>query len=225
MKRSNLKTAILSAAILSAVSVSGVSSAHDVQGSLANIIPSIDVYHTSCFTWSAAGAAPNGASTLATQRFVARVGKKCTTNNAACNAQGGTVRVSIGAISPIAASTTGANASTTTAINGGAFHGEVGTGAWTATPSAWARVANNGAVDKNGLYVVAISHADTIAHNYLAQFHCEKETVGSAVPASDTNNAIHTGTGVTLTGGQIASPFTGAPAGAVPLELSNDINQ
>lgn len=220
MKQLHVKRTIMSAALIAAAGFSGIASAHDVQGALANIIPSVDVYHTSCFTYSAADAAALGESANAPKRFVGRVAKKCATNNAACGAQGGTVRISIGAVNPIAASTAGAYSSTSTATSPGTFKGEPATGAWTAPASAWAQVANNGpATDKSGLYVVAISHADTLAHNYMAQIHCEDVAVGAAPTPSATNGVIHTGTGITATGGQVPA------AGTADADYANDINQ
>lgn len=227
MSKNSVKKATITAALICAAIAPGISSAHDTTGVLGAAISNIDVYHTSCFTWTAAGAAAFGGSALPAKRFAARVAKQCATNNAACGGQAGTLRVSIGGkdSTPNDSATLIGASATTTATGGGAIHGEAGT-TWTATPSAWAQTANNGpATDKSGDYLVAVSHESAVAHKYWVQFHCEDVAVGALPVPSDLNNNRHTGTGVTATGATIVGPYDGSPVGTVPGDWNMVINQ
>jgi hypothetical protein len=205
MIKNKFKLSLLATAMICAAGFSGVSSAHDTTGALGASVSAIDVYHTSCFTWTAAGAAAVGQSALPTKRFVGRVAKKCVTADTACGATGGNVKISIGAKDTTAnAAATGATA-TATANTGGALNGEL-PGVWTATPSSWVQVANTGTANKNGDYLVAVGHETAVASNYWVQFHCEAIALGASPSPANTNDLNHSGTGVTATGGSIASP-------------------
>lgn len=231
MIKNKFKLSLLATAMICAAGVSGVSSAHQAPGSLAATSGAIDVYHTSCFTWTAAGAAAatiiNGETetALPAKRFVARVAKQCaaTSQNATCNAAANIVTVSIAGKdgSPTVAGT-GISASTTTAVGAGVQ--DAASALWLAPWSAWVATANNGAAtNKNGDYIFAVAHSSAVANPYLAEIHCENVAVGaSPVPGT---NGIHTGTGVTATGGTIASPFAGSPVGTTGGDFNQIINQ
>lgn len=216
MSKNSVKKATITAALICAAIVPGISNAHDTTGVLGSAISNIDVYHTSCFTWTTAAAAAlaKPESALPTQRFVARVAKKCANPNAACGAQTGTLRVTAAPEDSTAndgATLRGATA-TATAANGGAALGETPT--WVATPSAWVQTANAGITDKNGEYIIAVGHETAVANNYWVQFHCEYPAVNASPAPSGTNGLIHTGTGILGTGETpITSPFNGPTDG------------
>ncbi|TPQ29642.1 hypothetical protein ACH518_17580 [Methylomonas sp. HW2-6] len=195
------KTALSAVLALGTLAYAGWATAHEAAGVLGSTSAStVDVYHTSCFTLSAAQVADPlgeyfGASTLATKRFVAQVHKQCTTNNAACNAAAGSVRVSIGAIG--GSNQVGGSSASTSTTGSGAQHPE--TLLWlSGAGSAWVQVADTVGADRNGDYIVAISHSSATTNTYQASFHCEDVLLGNPAPGTDTQ---HTGTGVTTTGG------------------------
>ncbi len=208
MKNNTLKLTLLSTAMLCAISLSNVSMAHTAPGTLsaadAGTASEIDVYHTSCFTWNAAGAAAaGGESTAAAQRFVARAYHRCSTLNATCTPtalSGATSKVKVSVGSPFG-NTPLAGVSSTTGVpvnSGGVLvDGTVIPNLWGdgTNAGAWAQVKDNLGADANGTYTVAVSHTPGVATNYLATFHCENVAVG-ALPAPDSSVGIHTGTGV-----------------------------
>lgn len=211
MKKQTLKMSLLASAIICAMGGSSMSmAAYSAPGTLpgtdAGAASAIDVYHTSCFTWSAAGAAaqipPESAS--ATKRFVARVLHRCGTNNAACNPSAGgsspasRLRVSIGSPNgntPLA----GATSVTSAPVNGGGIliDGAFVPALWGDGTSAgiWIQVSDNLGPDANGSYIFAVSHTPGQTSSYVVQFGCENVAVG-ALPAPDSSTNIITGTGV-----------------------------
>lgn len=196
MKTAMFKLASISA-LLGASLLTGAVSAHEAVGTLSANASAIDVYHTSCFTWDAAAAAalvPPEAATAA-KRFVGQVHKQCTTNNAACNAPAGTVKITLG--SPFgektsAGVTSNGVSATSNTTGSGAVNAD--TGLWlSGAGSSWVQVADLLGADANGTYTFAITHDNSTAISYQASIHCENATLGTAVPGA-TNQ--HTGTGV-----------------------------
>jgi hypothetical protein len=196
-----MKTAMFKFAFISALSSASFAvSAHEAVGTLSANASAIDVYHTSCFTWAASAVQPGGAapgeSPTAAKRFIGQVHKQCTTNNAACNAPAGTVKISLG--SPFgektaAGATPNGVASTTNTTGSGAVN--VDTGLWlSGAGSTWLQIADLLGADANGTYTFAITHDNATAIGYQASVHCENATLGSAVPGL--NPSQHTGTGV-----------------------------
>ncbi len=196
----SFKKVLLPMALLSAAGFSGVSWGHVQAGTTGAAVMDIDVYRTSCFSYTSLVNAEPGEVLGAADRFSAKIKRNATL-------PAGNVRVTLGrltggnppALAPFAnnaAGTTnfGACASITSAVGAG-----------------------------NGLYTFAVSHDTAVANGYQVDFHCEKL---AAVPCSGTN---HTGTGVLTTTPAIGSTAGQAPngvgiVGGYPID-DQDINR
>ncbi|MEQ1546201.1 hypothetical protein [Methyloglobulus sp.] len=180
----SFKKVLLPMALLSAAGFSGISWGHVAAGTTGGAIMDVDVYHTSCFSYTSLVNAEPGEVLGAADRFSAKIKRNVTS-------PAGNVRVTLGRITGLpnpspspfannAAGTTnfGACASITSAVGAG-----------------------------NGLYSFAVSHDTAVANGYQVDFHCEKL---AAIPCSGN---FHTGTGVLTTTPALGSTAGQAPNG------------